>query len=221
ISASIYQYQGQCSVFNYQAGPCYRCLYEMPPSAEFMPNCALGGVLGVLPGVLGTIQATEAIKIILNHGESLAGRLLIFDALTMTLRELQIPKNKDCPCCQLGQSASTLFNTDSAPSVPTINAPDLADLLNHAAHEFILLDVREAYEREICHLGGQHIPLNQLSPRLSERPKSQRIICYCKAGARSDRAAQILLAQGFTDVRSLHGGVLAWIAQVDPSLMVY
>lgn len=219
ISASIYQFQGQCSVFNYQNGPCYRCLYEVPPPAELVPNCALGGVLGVLPGLLGSIQATEAIKIILNLGDSLSGRLLMLDALTMTTRELRIIKNPDCPCCYHQESAEKLFNENSSAHVTEIDAKTLAKQINSS--EIILLDVREPYEREICHLGGIHIPLNQLEMRLSELPKNKHIICYCKAGTRGRNAAKWLLKKDFQSVSNLQGGILSWIDQVDSTLIKY
>lgn len=219
ISASIYQFQGQCSVFNYQDGPCYRCLYEEPPS-ELVPNCAVGGVLGVLPGLLGCIQATEAIKIILNQGDVLSGRLLILDALSMTTREFRITKNADCPCCHEGQSANDFFNEQNNElALIAIDAKTLATKI-HDDH-ILLLDVREPYERDICDIGGIHIPLAQLTMQLNQLPQDKQIICYCKSGARSRRAAQLLLNNGFHDVRYLQEGIIAWIEQVDPTLCGY
>jgi molybdopterin/thiamine biosynthesis adenylyltransferase/rhodanese-related sulfurtransferase len=220
ISASIYQFQGQCSVFNYQAGPCYRCLYEEPPPAELIPNCALGGVVGVLPGLLGCIQATEAIKIILNQGNTLSGRLLIVDAFSMTTREFQVNKNRHCPCCQYGLTADRLFNEKNNNSLAIeIDVHQLVQKIHSS--DVLLIDVREVYEREICHIGGLHIPLAQLEDQLNNLPKEKHIICYCKVGGRSRSAAQLLVNYGFKRVNSLQGGILAWINQIDSDLIRY
>ncbi|ATN74304.1 molybdopterin-synthase adenylyltransferase MoeB [Coxiella burnetii] len=222
ISASIYQFQGQCSVFNYKEGPCYRCLYEEPPPEELIPNCALGGVLGVLPGILGCIQATEALKIILDKGEVLSGRLLTIDALSMRTREFRVPKNPQCPCCYEGKSALDLFlNTDNSKKIREIEAQKLAQWLENQNDNLLLIDVREPYEREICHIGGQHIPLRELDSRQANLPRNKFIICYCKSGQRSRRAVQLLMDNGFTNVSSLQGGIMAWISSIDHSLTKY
>ena len=220
VSACIYQYYGQCSVFNYADGPCYRCLYESPPPPEAIPNCSSGGVLGVLPGLIGCIQATEAIKIILKQGDTLSGRLLTFDALNMQMQEFSIAKNPTCPCCQQGESATDLFATENTCSnVLNMTVSHLASKIN--SETLILIDVREDYEREICHIGGLHIPLAQLESQLDFLPKNKPIICYCKVGGRSYHAAQILLNNGFKSIYNLEGGILAWIREIDPTLTPY
>lgn len=220
ISASIYQFQGQVSVFNNKNGPCYRCLYASPPPDDMAPNCALGGVLGVLPGLLGCIQATEVIKILLEQGDVLSGRLLTLDALSMKTKEFNIMKDPDCPCCHRGESAEHLFEIKSQKiEAPKINSKTLQMKLND--ERLYLLDVREHYERNICHIGGKHIPLGELERHLDELPKNRMIVCYCKSGQRSQRAANLLSQNGFIQVASLQGGILAWMEEVDGSLMRY
>ena len=222
ISASIYQFQGQCSVFNYQEGPCYRCLYEVPPSNELIPNCTLGGVLGVLPGILGCIQATEALKITLNKGEILSGRLLTIDTWSMKTKEFTIPKNFECPCCIGGKSTNGLFSSKSDHSdIQEIGVQKLHRWLEDESQRVWLLDVREPYERAICHIGGRHIPLHELDTHLAVLPKDNPIVCYCKSGQRSRRAARLLIDNGFTQIKSLQGGILAWIDSVDHTLTRY
>lgn len=218
VSASIYQYQGQCGVFNYQNGPCYRCLYEEPPMEVLRPNCEVGGVLGVLPGLLGVVQATEAIKIILNQGEILSGRLFTLDALSMRTREFQFKKNPDCPCCYKKESSSHLFDQKKL-LIEEISAKTLAEKITQ--ENVFLIDVREMYEREICHIGGKHIPLDQLNTNLTDLPKNKILICYCKLGGRSRKAVQLLLEKGFKNVASLQGGILAWIQEIDSGLQKY
>ena len=222
ISASIYQFQGQCSVFNYQEGPCYRCLYEAPPPHEPPPNCTLGGVLGVLPGILGCIQANEALKIILNKGEILSGRLLTIDIWSMKIKEFTILKNLGCLSCIEGKSANELFSSKSDHiNIQEIEAQKLHQCLEDKKQTIWLLDVRELYEREICHIGGHHIPLRQLDMHVAVLPKDKPIVCYCKSGQRSRRAAQLLIDNGFTQIKSLQGGILAWIDSVDHTLTKY
>lgn len=222
IYASIDKFQGQCSVFNYQDGPCYRCLYEAPPPNELIPNCALGGVLGVLPGMLGCIQASEALKIILKKGEILSGRLLAIDTWSMTTKEFTILKNFGCLSCIEGKSANELFSRKSEHmNIQEIEAQKLHQWLENKNKTIWLLDVRELYERDICHIGGHHIPLHQLNIYSAILPKDKLIVCYCKSGQRSRRAAQLLANNGFTKVKSLQGGILAWIDSVDHTLTRY
>ena len=223
VFASIYQFQGQCSVFNYQEGPCYRCLYETPPPEEMLiPNCALDGVLGVLPGILGCIQATEVIKILLAKGNILSGRLLTVNALSMKFNEFRILKNPNCPCCYLGKSATELFSKKNFPmKITEIDPKILAQWLNDQKDNFLLLDVREPYEREICHIGGELIPLRELEIHLADLPKDRCIICYCKSGQRGRCAVRILMENGFTQVVNLREGIMGWRHIIDSSLIRY
>ncbi len=222
VSASIYQFAGQCSVFNKGTGPCYRCLYPEPPPSELVPNCALGGVLGVLPGLLGSIQAGEAIKLALDIGQSLSGRLLTFDMLNVTSKEYKVTKNDDCPCCQQGQSSEALFTTtDEKTTMTEITVKDLYQQLEKTNPTVFLLDVREPYERDICTIGGLLIPLAQLKEQLQQLPNDQQIVIYCKAGARSQKAAKLLHEHGYQNATSLQGGILQWIEEIDPSLNRY
>lgn len=212
IFASIFQFQGQCSVFNYQNGPCYRCLYSFPPPKELMPNCTEGGVMGAVPGIIGSIQSIETIKILLKQGEILSGRLLIFDALAMDFKEYLIHKDPDCRLCRHGELSHPLFQDNSSvicnTDIPQISPHELKSLL--AEQDVILLDVREPYEREIYSLGGEHIPLAHLNPAELNWSKQTKIIIYCKSGARSQKAVRQLQRAGFVNVSSLKGGVSAW-----------
>ena len=223
VFSSIDQFRGQCSIFNYQGGPCYRCLYEIPPPEEMLiPNCALNGVLGVLPGILGCVQATETIKILLEKGNILSGRLLTLDALSMKFDEFQILKNPHCPCCYFGKSAIELFSKRNFPiKIAEIDSKTLAQWLNNQKDNFLLLDVREPYEREICHIGGRLVPLRELETHLANFPKDKYIICYCKSGQRGRRAVRILMENGFTQVINLRGGIMGWRYIVDSSLIKY
>jgi molybdopterin/thiamine biosynthesis adenylyltransferase/rhodanese-related sulfurtransferase len=223
ISASIFQFQGQCSVFNYNDGPCYRCLYECPPPDDIVADCAQGGVLGVLPGIMGTIQATEAIKIILTLGEVLSHRLLIFDALKMQFKEYSIHKNKMCPLCHGGELSTHLFlnkNENATITTQEITPQELYKLLNENKSVF-LLDVREPFEREICHIGGEHIPVNNLQAEQLNIPKDNLIVVYCKTGKRSRSAATQLKQSGFQYVVSLEGGIKAWANEIDSTIAIY
>lgn len=217
ISASIFQFEGQCSVFNYKNSPCYCCLYETPPE-QLQPNCGIAGVLGVLPGLLGTIQATEALKIITNQGKVLAGRVILVDALNMSTREFLLPKNPDCTCCHVAESRKQRnTHTDISTDEMTIDAPTLS----HQINDVFLIDVREPSERAICHIGGTHIPLSQLPEQIDHLPKDRLIVAYCKSGNRSRQAVLTLRANGLTRVKSLRGGILAWIESIDPTLQRY
>jgi sulfur-carrier protein adenylyltransferase/sulfurtransferase len=224
ISASIFQFQGQCSVFNYDNGPCYRCLYECPPPADLVPDCTQGGVLGVLPGIMGTIQATEVIKIILGQREILSKRLLTFDALKMQFKEYIIYKNPNCPLCARGELSTDLFlnnNEKTTISIEEITPQQLHKLLNADHENIYLLDVREHFEREICHIGGEHIPINQLRPDNLMVARDCLIVTYCKSGKRSKRAAIQLKQNGFHQVSSLRGGIMAWANEIDSTMTIY
>lgn len=230
VYASIFQFEGQCSIFSAPNGPCYRCLYDSPPPAGLIPNCAEGGVFGVLPGLLGTLQATEVLKLILGIGDPLIGRLLTIDTLTMRFREFALQRNPDCRLCTHQQPFATLPDHDigvcqmnTAPATATVAAisvQELAELQkNHA--KFILLDVREPYEYDICNLQGKLIPIGELPQRLNELDKDSMIIAHCKGGGRSTRACLLLQEAGFSDVRNLTGGVVAWAKEIDPSMPTY
>tara|TARA_R110000868_G_scaffold380784_1_gene646835 strand:+ start:6586 stop:7692 length:1107 start_codon:yes stop_codon:yes gene_type:complete len=220
IAASILQFEGQCSIYTAPNGPCFRCLYPEPPSADAAPNCAEAGVLGVLPGWFGIVQATEVVKIILGLGESLVGRLLIYDALQMRTRELSIAVDPECPLCGKQQAFETLPRTlrSCDMSVETISANELNDVLA----DVTLVDVREPHEYEICHLlNATLIPLGEIAERYAEIDSSKPIVVYCKSGFRSEQAAVILQQVGVTNVRNLTGGIFSWIDSVDSSLEKY
>lgn len=233
VYGSIFRFEGQAAVFAVRSGPCYRCLHPEPPPAGLVPDCAEGGVLGILPGVIGTVQATEAIKLLLGIGDPLVGRLLLYDALKMRFRELKLPKDPDCPVC--GTQPIILEPKDlSGYCMPQTNSRDLvsdahADISVQELKARLdrgetpqVIDVREPFEFEICRLpGAVLIPLAQLPGRLAEIDRDREVILQCKVGARSARAAAFLRGQGFANARNLTGGILAWIDQVDPTLPKY
>ena len=232
---SIFRFEGQASVFGYQGGPCYRCLYPQPPAPGVVPSCAEGGVLGVLPGIIGTIQAIEAIKIVLGQGQSLSGRLLLFDALDMKFREMKVRRDKDCPVCGDQPTITKLidyqdFCGTAAPGSeaakvqqqsPWDITPQQAQQRMQSDDSVQLLDVRESLEYEICNLGGHLIPLGELADRTDELDGSREIIVHCKMGGRSSKAVQLLRDKGFANVFNLRGGITAWSEQVDPSVPKY
>jgi len=229
VYGSIFRFEGQASVFHAAAGPCYRCLYPEPPPPGLVPSCAEGGVLGVLPGIIGSIQALETLKLILGAGDTLVGRLVLFDALKFRFRELTLHKDPDCPVCGSHPSVRDLIDYEAfcgigaAPAYlgPEITATDLArDLRENPDLE--LVDVREMREWEICRIpGARLIPLGQLPERLSELNGHTEIVTHCHKGVRSMRALEILRAAGFSKVRSLRGGIDAWATEVDPSVPRY
>jgi adenylyltransferase/sulfurtransferase len=225
VYGSIFRFEGQVSVFGAPGGPCYRCLYAEPPRAGTVPSCAEGGVLGVLPGIIGTLQATEAIKWILGLGNSLAGRLLLFDALEMRFRELGIRRDPACPVCGDDPSITELsVNAEScAASAAGVAEIEPAELERGLASGTLrLLDVRSAEERAIARLdGGLHIPLSELEGRLDELARDQPLVVYCKVGSRSARAVQLLLEHGFTRVLNLAGGIDRWAVEIDASIPRY
>ena len=222
---SIHRFEGQASVFAAAGGPCYRCLHPEPPPAGLVPSCAEAGVLGVLPGVIGTIQATEAIKLILGAGEPLVGRLLVYDALKMRVRDLKLPRDPDCPICGTHPTITTLQET-SAPCDAAIALHDMTALTLKARIDAgtapVILDVREPFEVSICRIpGARHIPLGDLPQRLPELNPADEIVVYCKSGGRSARAVALLRERGFARAHNLAGGILRWINEIDPALPRY
>ena len=231
VYASIFRFEGQASVFATEQGPCYRCLYPEPPPPGLVPSCAEGGVLGILPGLLGVIQATEVIKLILGSGEPLIGRLLLVDALGMRFRELRLRKNPDCPVCGTNPTVRELIDYnqfcgirgEEAPatsSVPEIRPEELKARLD-AGNDIFILDVREPHEYQICDIGGYLIPLGDLPARMNELDSSREIVAHCRSGVRSAKAVALLRQSGFSKVKNLAGGILAWSDKVDPSLPKY
>ena len=232
VYGSIFRFEGQATVFNYPAGPCYRCLYPEPPPPGLVPSCAEGGVLGVLPGIVGAIQAMETIKLILGTGEPLAGRLLLFDALAMHFRELRLRKNPACPICGEHRTITKLIDyeefcgirgEETAPvtnGIPEITPRELKTRLDRGDDLFIL-DVREPHEYQICNLHGHLIPLGELPRRVSELDSSREIVAHCRSGKRSADAIEFLKQAGFQKVWNLKGGILAWSDEVDPTVPKY
>ena len=231
VYGSIFRFEGQASVFATEAGPCYRCLYPEPPPPGLVPSCAEGGVLGVMPGLIGVIQATETIKLIIGQGESLAGRLLLVEALGMKFRELKLRKNPDCPVCGKNRTITQLIDYEEfcgirgqeAPAgndVPTISVEDLKKKLDAKADVFIL-DVREPHEYQICNLRGYLIPVGDLPKRVNELDTSREIVAYCRSGVRSARAVNFLRRAGFKKVYNLTGGIWAWADKIDTTMPKY
>ena len=231
VYGSIFRFEGQASVFAAKDGPCYRCLYPEPPPPGMVPSCAEGGVLGILPGLIGVIQATETIKLILGSGEPLIGRLLMVDALGMRFRELKLRKNLDCPVCGANPTVKKLIDYNqfcgirgeeaAAPtSMTDISVEELKQRLDRGDNLFVL-DVREPHEYQICNLGGHLIPLNDLPKRVGELDPSKEIVVHCKMGGRSAKAADFLRQSGFTRVHNLAGGITAWAERIDPKVPKY
>jgi molybdopterin/thiamine biosynthesis adenylyltransferase/rhodanese-related sulfurtransferase/molybdopterin converting factor small subunit len=231
VYGSIFRFDGQASVFAMPGGPCYRCLYPEPPPPGLVPSCAEGGVLGVLPGIIGLIQATETVKLILNAGEPLAGRLLLYDALTMRFRELKLRRDAECPVCGDKPTIRELIDYDAfcgvtpartqGPGLPEITPETLKARLDRG-EDLQILDVREPNEYQICKLEGSSlIPLGQLGSRVSELDPNRELVVHCKMGGRSAKAVALLQERGFQKVYNLTGGILAWIDKVDPSQRKY
>ncbi len=231
VYGSIFRWEGQLSVFWAAKGPCYRCLYAEPPPPGLVPSCAEGGVLGVLPGVVGSIQATEAIKLILGRGDTLVGRLLLFDAMTMKFRELRLKKNPDCPVCGTNPTIKELIDYEAFCGI-TPQAADVGSEYWITAEELkakldkdepvVVLDVREPMERQINRIPGSiHIPLAQLPYMVNELSTADEIVLHCKVGERSARALQFLRELGFHKLKNLQGGIDAWVMRVDPSQPMY
>ena len=231
---SIFRFEGQASVFATEDGPCYRCLYPEPPPPGLVPSCAEGGVLGILPGLVGVIQATEVIKLILGKGEPLIGRLLLVDALSMRFRELKLRKNPACPVCGTNPTVKELIDYEQfcgiAPETPATAAvkngiPQLGvkefKRRRDAGEDLFLLDVREPYEYQIAEIGGKLIPQNDVPQRLSEIPRDREIVVQCRSGARSQKIAEFLKQAGYPKVANLAGGILAWSDEIDPKVQKY
>jgi adenylyltransferase/sulfurtransferase len=218
VYGSIFRFEGQASVFATEQGPCYRCLYPEPPPPGLVPSCAEGGVLGILPGLVGVIQATEVIKLILGQGDPLIGRLLLVDSLGMRFRELKLRKNLDCPVCGTHPTVTKLIDYEQFCGIQPAPAAD-APLLD-AGKDFFLLDVREPHEFKIAQIGGYLIPLGDLQKRVGELDKNREIVVQCKSGGRSQKAAEFLQQAGFK-VRNLAGGILAWSEKIDPKVPKY
>jgi sulfur-carrier protein adenylyltransferase/sulfurtransferase len=234
VYGSIFRFDGQASVFYAKEGPCYRCLFPEPPPPGMVPTCAEGGVLGILPGTIGSIQATEALKLILGIGDSLIGRLLLYNALDMSFDFVNLRKNPKCRVCGPDADIKELIDYEEFCGVPghdhesgsagaewDISAPDLASRLS-AVQPPLLLDVREPHELQISALSGAvNIPLGVLAARLSELDSAREMVVLCKAGTRSARALELLVSAGFRRVKNLQGGINAWAREVDPELPVY
>ncbi len=245
---SIFRFEGQASVFATEEGPCYRCLYPEPPPPGLVPSCAEGGVLGILPGLVGIIQATEVIKLIIGIGEPLIGRLLLVDALGMGFRTLKLRKNPDCPVCGTHPTVTELIDYDQfcgiAPpaavgplevahdkavgdgsvvdGIPQISVETLKARLD-AKEDIFVLDVREPHEYPIANLGAPLIPVGSLEARVGElaAQKNREVIVHCRSGARSQKAALVLKNAGFTNVSNVTGGILAWAEKIDPTMAKY
>ena len=229
VYGSIFRFEGQASLFYAQQGPCYRCLFREPPPPGLVPSCAEGGVLGVLPAVIGSLQALETIKSILGVGETLAGRLLLFDALRLRFRELPVYKDPQCPLCGVNPTITELTDYETVcgvagaavPESAEVSAPGLARELRER-QDVVLIDVREPHEWEICRIDGAlPVPLSALAASLGALDHRWDIVTYCHKGIRSLTALQLLKTAGFAEVRSLRGGIDAWSRAVDPSVPRY
>jgi molybdopterin/thiamine biosynthesis adenylyltransferase/rhodanese-related sulfurtransferase len=232
VYGSIFRFEGQATVFGYPGGPCYRCLYPEPPPPGLVPSCAEGGVLGVLPGIVGSIQAMETIKLILGTGEPLVGRLLLFDALAMRFRELKLRKNPACPLCGENRTITKLIDYEEFCGIRGEETPPMADGIQEITpkdlkarqdrgDDLFILDVREPHEYQICNLKGKLIPLGELTRRVNELDSSREMVVHCRSGKRSADAIQFLQKAGFKKLWNLKGGVLAWSDEVDPTMPKY
>ena len=232
VYGSIFRFEGQATVFGYPGGPCYRCLYPEPPPPGLVPSCAEGGVLGVLPGIVGSIQAMETIKLILGAGDPLVGRLLLFDALAMRFRELKLKRNPECPVCGDHRTITKLIDYEEFCGIRGEEAPAMTDGIQEiTATELkarqdrgdkpFILDVREPHEYQICNLNGKLIPLGELPRRVNELDSSVEMVVHCRSGKRSADAIHFLQTAGFKKLLNLKGGVLAWADEVDPRMPKY
>ena len=233
VYGSIFRFEGQASVFDATKGPCYRCLYPEPPPPGMVPSCAEGGVLGILPGIIGVIQATEAIKLLLGKGQPLIGRLMLFSALEMKFREMKLQKDPDCPLCGEHPTVTELIDYNVFCGVGASSAQEMLDvslqLTATKLNEEIkggstpyLLDVREDYEYDICFIPNANLlPLGDLEKRINELNRDADMVVYCRSGERSAKAVKFLQEQGFKKTRNLAGGILAWATQVDPDMPKY
>ena len=228
VYASVFRLDGQMTIFA-KSGPCYRCIYPEPPPPDAVPSCAEAGVLGVLPGIMGSLQAAEALKMILHIGNSLIGRLVVLDATEMRFTEIKVGKNPDCTICGSNPSVHELQDYEAfcgtadlvGESVPDLTPTLLKSMLDEG-RDVELVDVREPFEYEICHLeGSKLVPLGQLQARAGDLSKSKTVVVYCHHGRRSANAVSYLTSAGFTDVRNLRGGIAAWRVEVDPKMLEY
>src|SRR5271154_6527510 len=232
VYGSIFRFEGQATVFAYPGGPCYRCLYPEPPPPGLVPSCAEGGVLGILPGVIGLIQATETVKLILGAGEPLVGRLLLYDALAMRFRELKLRRNPECPVCGDHPTIQKLIDYqefcgipnqahEPAPVAGDIDPVEVKAKIDRE-DKFVLIDVREPHEYQICRIPfAKLIPLGDLAKRVNELDSADEIVAHCKSGVRSAKAVEFLKQAGFKKVRNMQGGILAWSDRVDPRVPKY
>jgi sulfur-carrier protein adenylyltransferase/sulfurtransferase len=232
VYGSIFRFEGQATVFAYPGGPCYRCLYPEPPPPGLVPSCAEGGVLGILPGIIGLIQATEAVKLILGVGESLVGRLMLYDALAMKFRELKLRRNPECPVCGDHPTITKLIDYQEFCGIPQhepepsfvegdVTPVEVKAKLDRG-DKFQFIDVREPHEYQICSIPGTKlIPLGELPKRLNELDPNVELVAHCKSGVRSGKAIDLLKQSGFKKLRNMKGGILAWSDQVDPSVPKY
>jgi adenylyltransferase/sulfurtransferase len=235
VYGSIFRFEGQATVFAYEGGPCYRCLYPEPPPPGLVPSCAEGGVLGILPGTIGLIQATEAVKLIIGIGEPLIGRLLLYDALSMKFRELRLRKNPDCPACGTHPTITKLIDYQQFCGIPAQAPPAQETKVNEGeidvtelkqkldrGDNFVLIDVREPHEYKIANIPGSRlIPLGEFPKHVGEFDPEADIVIHCKSGMRSAKACGVLRQAGFKHVRNVVGGILAWSDKVDPSVPKY
>ncbi len=232
VYGSIFRFEGQASVFWAEEGPCYRCLYPEPPPPGLVPSCAEGGVLGILPGAIGTIQATETVKLLLGIGEPLIGRLLLYDALGMRFREMKLRKDPSCPVCGENPTVTELIDYQEfcgipqanaraqANEVPEITVEELKEKLDNGENVFVL-DVREPHEYEVANIGARLIPLGELPERLVELEGNDNVAVHCKTGGRSARAVKLMQDAGFQNVYNVKGGITAWSEEIDPSVPKY
>ena len=234
VYGSIFRFEGQASVFGTKEGPCYRCLYPEPPPPGLAPNCAEGGVLGILPGLVGVIQAAEAIKLILGSGEALIGRLLLVDALAMRFRELKLRKNPECPVCGQNPTVTRLMDYEQfcgikppteeektlSNGIPQVTVHELKQRMD-AGEDLLILDVREPYEYQIANIGGRLIPMNEVPRRIDEIDRDREVIVQCLSGGRSQRVAEYLKQSGYEKVSNLAGGIRAWSEHIDPTIPKY
>jgi sulfur-carrier protein adenylyltransferase/sulfurtransferase len=233
VYGSIFRFEGQASVFATENGPCYRCLYPEPPPPGLVPSCAEGGVLGILPGLVGVIQATEVIKLILGKGDALIGRLLLVDALNMRFRELKLRKNPECPVCGPNPTVTKLIDyeqfcgivpvaqeTNVKNGIPQITVKELKARLD-AGEDVQLIDVREPYEAQIAQIGGKLIPKGDVPNRLAEIDRNREVVVHCKSGGRSQQISEFLKQAGYERVANVAGGITAWSNEIDPSVPKY
>jgi molybdopterin/thiamine biosynthesis adenylyltransferase/rhodanese-related sulfurtransferase/molybdopterin converting factor small subunit len=232
VYGSIFRFEGQATVFAYEDGPCYRCLYPEPPPPGLVPSCAEGGVLGILPGLIGVVQATETVKIILGKGETLKNRLLLYDALNMRFRELKLRRDRNCPACGDRPTMTKLIDyqefcglkrpTTAPTTMLGLITPIEVKAKQDRGDQFVLIDVREPHEFQICRIAGSTlIPLGDLAKRMSELDPNAEIVAHCKSGARSQKAVDFLKQNGFKSVRNMTGGILGWSDTVDPTVPKY